>query len=98
VVKRMDDTHGITLAYADSVIDHIVGRCLVQETGARVLIGFIEQHVLPRLSALWFDAFSTKQPLARIEINVDTIGHEEQGSLVFHSITKSASLQDAPIG
>lgn len=98
VVKRMDDTHGITLAYADSVIDHIVERCLVQETGARVLIGFIEQHVLPRLSALWFDAFSTKQPLARIEINVDTIGHEEQGSLVFHSITKSASLQDAPTG
>ncbi|CAN7759542.1 type VI secretion system ATPase TssH [Caballeronia sp. LjRoot34] len=97
VVKRMADTHGIALTFADSVVDHIVERCLVQETGARVLIGFIEQHVLPRLSALWFDAFSTKNPLTRIEITVATAGPEEGGSLVFHSVTKSASLHAVPI-
>jgi type VI secretion system protein VasG len=97
VVKRMADTHGITLEYADSVIDHIVERCLVQETGARVLIGFIEQHVLPRLSALWFDEFSTKKPLTRIAIDLAPPGHKEQGSLVFHGATKSATLHAAPI-
>ncbi|QCP54378.1 type VI secretion system ATPase TssH [Trinickia violacea] len=68
VVHRMAETHGIALTYVEAVVDYIVGRCLVQETGARVLIGFIEQHVLPRLSALWLDAFSSKQTLSRMEI------------------------------
>ena len=60
-----------------------------------MLIGFIEQHVLPRLSALWFDAFSTKTPLMRIEIDVAAAEHETQGSLVFHSVTKSAPIHAA---
>jgi len=83
VVKRMADTHQITLAYAGRVVDHIVERCQVQETGARVLIGFIEQHVLPKLSALWFDALATKTPIARIDIDVAQAEHERQSVLVF---------------
>jgi type VI secretion system protein VasG len=70
VVTRMAHAHDIALAYNQQVVDYIVGRCLVEETGARVLIGFIEQHVLPRLSALWLDAFSSKWPITRIEIDV----------------------------
>ncbi|WP_070106361.1 type VI secretion system ATPase TssH [Burkholderia plantarii] len=70
VVERMADSHDIALTYDDAVVDYIVGRCLVQEAGARVLIGFIEQHVLPRLSALWLDAFASKQTLARMAIGV----------------------------
>ena len=70
VVMRMAHAHDIALAYNQQVVDYIVGRCLVEETGARVLIGFIEQHVLPRLSALWLDAFSSKWPITRIEIDV----------------------------
>jgi type VI secretion system protein VasG len=70
VVRRMLERHQIALTYEAPVVDYIVGRCLVQETGARVLIGFIEQHVLPRLSALWLDAFSSKQPLVRIAIHL----------------------------
>ncbi|SDD16243.1 type VI secretion system ATPase TssH [Paraburkholderia lycopersici] len=68
VVRRMAEAHRIALTYDEAVVDYIVGRCLVQETGARVLIGFIEQHVLPRLSTLWLDAFSSKQTLSRIDI------------------------------
>ncbi|MEN8513854.1 type VI secretion system ATPase TssH [Burkholderia sp. RS02] len=70
VVKRMADSHDIALTFDDTVVDYIVGRCLVQETGARVLIGFIEQHILPRLSALWLDAFTSKAAIARISIGV----------------------------
>jgi type VI secretion system protein VasG len=70
VVMRMARVHDIALAYNQQVVDYIVGRCLVDETGARVLIGFIEQHVLPRLSALWLDAFSSKWPITHIEIDV----------------------------
>ncbi|MFP6562322.1 type VI secretion system ATPase TssH [Paraburkholderia sp. B3] len=68
VVKRMAETHQIVLTYDEAVVDYIAGRRLVQETGARVLIGFIEQHILPRLSTLWLDAFSSKQPLSSIDI------------------------------
>jgi type VI secretion system protein VasG len=70
VVGRMAAHHAITLGFSEPVVDHIVGRCFVQETGARALIGFIEQHVLPRLSALWLDALSDKTPLVSIEIDV----------------------------
>lgn len=70
VAKRMADSHEIALTYDEALVDYIVGRCLVQETGARVLIGFIEQHVLPRLSALWLDAFTSNAALARIAIGV----------------------------
>jgi type VI secretion system protein VasG len=70
VVRRMAENHGTALVFEQAVVDYIAGRCLVQETGARVLIGFIEQHVLPRLSALWLDALSSKQPLVRIGVDV----------------------------
>ncbi|AWU99913.1 type VI secretion system ATPase TssH [Burkholderia sp. JP2-270] len=70
VVKRMADSHDIALTFDDAVVDYIVGRCLVQETGARVLIGFIEQHILPRLSAVWLDAFTSKSAITRVAIGV----------------------------
>ncbi|HEX7933490.1 MAG TPA: type VI secretion system ATPase TssH [Paraburkholderia sp.] len=70
VVRRMAERHEITLTYEPDVVEYIVGRCLVQETGVRVLIGFIEQHILPRLSALWLEAFSSKERLASIAIHV----------------------------
>ncbi|PRX32026.1 type VI secretion system protein VasG [Paraburkholderia sp. BL18I3N2] len=90
VVRRMADSHGIALHYNEQVIDYIVGRCLVQETGARVLIGFIEQHVLPRLSALWLDAFSSKRILSSIEIHVGDSNAAPAAALVFTSANKTA--------
>jgi type VI secretion system protein VasG len=83
VVQRMAGHHAIALTYEAQVLDYIVGRCLVQETGARVLIGFIEQHVLPRLSALWLDAFSSKRPLAQINISVADKNALPSSALVF---------------
>ncbi|CAD6553795.1 type VI secretion system ATPase TssH [Paraburkholderia metrosideri] len=83
VVQRMAGHHAIALTYEAQVLDYIVGRCLVQETGARVLIGFIEQHVLPRLSALWLDAFSSKRPLAQINISVADKNALPNSALVF---------------
>ncbi|WP_175716486.1 type VI secretion system ATPase TssH [Burkholderia anthina] len=87
VVKRMADGHDIALTYDDVVVDYIVGRCLVQETGARVLIGFIEQHVLPRLSALWLDAFASKQTLSRIAIGVVAPSDAPAQALTFAATT-----------
>ena len=86
VVKRMADSHDIALTYDEDVVDYIVDRCLVQETGARVLIGFIEQHVLPRLSALWLDAFAAKQRLSRISIGVADPSCAPAQALVFEAV------------
>ncbi|KAF1034759.1 MAG: Protein ClpV1 [Burkholderia lata] len=85
VVKRMADSHDIALAYDATVVNYIVGRCLVQETGARVLIGFIEQHVLPRLSALWLDAFTSRAPLTRIAIGVADASASPAQALTFEA-------------
>ncbi|TCW85060.1 type VI secretion system ATPase TssH [Burkholderia sp. SRS-46] len=94
VVKRMADGHDIALTYDDTVVDYIVGRYLVQETGARVLIGFIEQHVLPRLSALWLDAFASKQTLSRIAIGVADSSDAPAQALVFEAV---ALHSDEPV-
>ncbi|KVU84778.1 ClpV1 family T6SS ATPase [Burkholderia ubonensis] len=86
VVRRMADGHDIALVYDGAVVDYIVGRCLVQETGARVLIGFIEQYILPRLSALWLDAFSAKRTITRIAICVAEANAAPAQALTFEAI------------
>ncbi|MFM0342799.1 type VI secretion system ATPase TssH [Paraburkholderia sp. RL17-347-BIC-D] len=101
VVMRMARAHDIALAYNQQVVDYIVGRCLVEETGARVLIGFIEQHVLPRLSALWLDAFSSKWPITRIEIDVVDASAPPIVALTFqctyaHALVESSAAAMSP--
>jgi type VI secretion system protein VasG len=83
VVRRLAASRQSTLTYDDAVVHYIAGRCLVQETGARVLIGFIEQHILPRLSALWLDTFSSQAPLEGIAIGVADPHASPEHALVF---------------
>lgn len=70
VVKRMREHHGITVAYGDAVVSHIVEHCPIGETGARHLIGFIEQIIQPRLAGLWLGALADKRRLTAIHIQV----------------------------
>ncbi|MDR3455778.1 MAG: type VI secretion system ATPase TssH [Rhodoferax sp.] len=70
VVARMHDQHGIALTYGDAVVEFIVARCPVGETGARRLISFIEQVVQPQLARLWLSAISEKRQLAAIDIRL----------------------------
>ncbi|CAM3208667.1 type VI secretion system ATPase TssH [Cupriavidus taiwanensis] len=70
VVARMQHQHGIVLTYDEPVVEFIVARCPVGETGARQLIGFIEQVIQPQLARLWLLALSEKRELAAIGIRV----------------------------
>jgi type VI secretion system protein VasG len=70
VISRMAENNQVQLTYAPEVVDYIVERCLVQETGARLLIGFIEQHVLPRLARQWLNAFASDEALTDVAIEV----------------------------
>ncbi|EEA01460.1 ATPase AAA-2 domain protein [Burkholderia sp. H160] len=85
VIRRMVDNNRIALSYASEVVDYIVERCLVQETGARLLIGFIEQHVLPRLARQWLDAFASKSALTHMTIEVADPAAAPAEALVFRS-------------
>ncbi len=85
VVDRMESSHSIALCYSDAVVDYIVARCLVQETGARLLISFIEQHVLPRLSALWLDAFAIRNKFVKIAIDVTDAAAAPSEAFVFET-------------
>ncbi|MHB9839214.1 type VI secretion system ATPase TssH [Paraburkholderia terrae] len=101
VVRRMADAHDIALHFSERVVDYIVARCLVQETGARVLIGFIEQHVLPRLSAHWLDAFSSRRTLSRIGIDVVDSDAPPSAAIVFEAVDSTArddAVSPVPVG
>jgi type VI secretion system protein VasG len=95
VVRRMADAHEIALTYSDALVDYIVAHCLVQETGARVLIGFIDQHVLPGLSALWLDAFSSKHTITSVRIDIADRDVAPASAIVFHAVPSNVQL---PIG
>ncbi|QGZ64087.1 type VI secretion system ATPase TssH [Paraburkholderia acidisoli] len=96
VVARMAENQAIALSYAARVVDYVVARCLVEETGARVLIGFIEQNILPRLSALWLDALAQKAALATIHIEIADATAPAAQALAF--VAQPAVVPSVPVG
>ncbi|WP_460358786.1 hypothetical protein [Actinoallomurus acanthiterrae] len=70
LMDRMAEQHGVSLVYGDELITHIVSRCPMHETGARLLIGYIEQHILP-LFRYWLQAMTEKTAITQIRIRVD---------------------------
>ncbi|RQN39305.1 type VI secretion system ATPase TssH [Paraburkholderia tropica] len=105
VVRRMADVHGITLTYDDAVVEYVVAHCLVQETGARVLIGFIEQHILPRLASLWLDALTAKCTPAGVHVAIADAQAAPADAFVFGqrhtsdaSTDRSPAVPVAPVG
>lgn len=70
VVARMREQHGISLSYSPALVQHVIDHCGTHETGARRLIGFIEQQLLPQLSRCWLDALRDRQRIASIFADV----------------------------
>ncbi|EAZ9182760.1 type VI secretion system ATPase TssH [Salmonella enterica] len=71
LVARMREQHGVTLTYGEELVAHIVACCPMHETGARLLIGYIEQHILPQLSRYWLQAMTEKAAIRQIDIGVN---------------------------
>ena len=76
VVARMNEQHGIELRYTPAMVAHVIERCGTHETGARRLIGFIEQNLLPLLSRHWLDALQQKRTIARISVDIEARSSE----------------------
>ncbi|HDF2327740.1 TPA: type VI secretion system ATPase TssH [Morganella morganii] len=49
VGHRLSAQHNAAFEYGDDVVDSIISQCSVAETGARILIRFIEQNILPKI-------------------------------------------------
>jgi ATP-dependent Clp protease ATP-binding subunit ClpA len=45
-----------------------VGSCLSSDTGARLVIGYIEKNILPELGRLWLNTIANKTPIHKIEL------------------------------
>jgi type VI secretion system protein VasG len=78
VVTRMQEQHGIGLTCTPALVAHIIAQCGTHETGARRLIGFIEQRLLPVLSRHWLEALQGKRQIVRITADAasDEISHD----------------------
>ncbi len=70
VVRRMSETLKARLSYGQEVVDYVVAACRVDQTGARALIGFLEQHILPRLASVWMDAMADRMVLDQVDIQL----------------------------
>ncbi|MFM9922908.1 type VI secretion system ATPase TssH [Variovorax sp. H27-G14] len=84
VVDRMKEQHGIELVYAPAVVTEVIARCTTHETGARRVLGFIEQKLLPILSRQWLDALHERRTITRMSIDVQVCslpGQDLQGGL-----------------
>jgi type VI secretion system protein VasG len=78
VAERMRVQHDIALEAENAVVEHIVARCGTHETGARLLVRFIEQQILPQLSSYWLMALSEKKSIRRI-----CLGLEDDKKLIY---------------
>ncbi|RYX89450.1 MAG: type VI secretion system ATPase TssH [Comamonadaceae bacterium] len=74
IAGRMRLQHGVELVCHRSLAAHVIARCGTHETGARRLIGFLEQNLLPPLSRLWLAALQEKRVLTRIELRASGDG------------------------
>lgn len=70
VVGRIQNMHQIILNIDNLVVDHIVKECGKHETGARRLLYFIEQKILPQLAKICLESYSKSEKIKSITISI----------------------------
>lgn len=49
IAERAKKNYGIVLTFSEELVQHVVEQCPVAETGARMLIRYIEKNILPKI-------------------------------------------------
>lgn len=70
IVRRVNENHGVPLAYDDALIDLIISRCTELESGGRMIDSILTNSVLPRISVEYLNRLSSGTPLERIDLSV----------------------------
>lgn len=87
IAERAKANYDIDLTFSDELIQHVVDSCPVAETGARMLIRFIEKNILPKIgvAVLNGNTISTSKDTRVVmrvtlsdEGNIDIVSTEEQ--------------------
>ncbi|PIJ49608.1 ClpV1 family T6SS ATPase [Erwinia sp. OLTSP20] len=75
VNNRLFQQHKLILNYGEDVVEFIVSQCRVGETGARLLIRFIEKNILPKIGKKILSSQDLPDN-GRVSLEVDSINNE----------------------
>lgn len=70
ISERLRTHHGIGMDCEDAVRGFIMSRCSIAETGARLLISFMEQHILPEISRIWLEHMDDANAVQHIHVRL----------------------------
>ncbi len=70
IVKRVDESQGVTLSYDDAVVNLIASRCTEVESGGRMVDAILTQTVLPEISREFLVRQMESRPIKRVQLSV----------------------------
>ncbi len=74
IARRLRETHAVTLAYDDALVDAVAARCTEVESGARNVDHILTNTMLPELSRLLLEAAGAGTRPGALRVGVDTTG------------------------
>lgn len=77
LVKRLDETHKMTLSYSQDVVDQIASRCTEVETGARNIDYIMAGSIMPRMSQEILARMGQGEMPSKVHLNLDPEGSFE---------------------
>ena len=90
IVRRIQESHKITLAYDDAVIEEVAKRCTEVESGARNVDNILSNTLLPDVSRQLLTAFAEGIRPESIRVNIG-----ENGQFVYEQAGAQAAGQPA---
>jgi type VI secretion system protein VasG len=74
IARRLTETHRITLAYDDTLVDAVAARCTEVESGARNVDNILTNTMLPTVSRMLLESFASGTRPGTIAVTVDDAG------------------------
>ena len=74
IVRRLEETHGLELAYEDALVEEIAARCTEVESGARNVDNILTNTLLPDLSRVLLQAMVDGEIPKSIEVGIGESG------------------------
>ena len=71
---RIQENYGARFEYTDDLVDYIIARCQVAESGARAIENVLSRGVLPEISERFLERMAQGQPVENVEMSLDTQG------------------------
>jgi len=73
--SRLQENHGASFAYDDSVVDEILGRCKEVESGARNVDHILTRTVLPEMSGEFLARMAEGRTMSRVRVTIGDGGN-----------------------